>query len=86
MDDFDFQSWRSQYGKNTGWIPADGNGDGVVDTADYIFWRQHQSGGSGTGSAAVIPEPACTALVVSGVLMGLSYTRRRPRQAQRTLR
>ncbi len=86
VDDFDFQKWRSQYGKSTGWLPADGNGDGIVDSSDYIFWRQHQSGATGTGEAAVIPEPACTVLVVSGVLMGLSYTRRRSRQSWRILR
>ena len=50
---------------------ADGDGNGIVQTADYAFWkaRYGNAGGSGGGSAAAVPEPQSVLLLV---LAGLS--------------
>lgn len=49
----DYEQWKATYGTavtpNTG---ADGNGDGIVNAADYIVWRNH-----------VPPAPAATSNV-----------------------
>ena len=37
---------------------ADGNGNGVVDAADYTVWRNHFGVGPGSGQAANVPEPS----------------------------
>jgi hypothetical protein len=72
-------------------LPGDYNEDGTVNAADYAVWRDggspddSQAGydlwranfgnsGSGAGSAAV-PEPACMALGIIG-LLGLVFARR----------
>ena len=47
----------------------DGNGNGIVDAADYVVWRKHALGaGSGTTLNAVVPEPA-TCVVDRGLLV-----------------
>jgi len=40
-----------------GGAPADGNGDGVVNAADYTVWRDAM-----TASAAAVPEPRAAML------------------------
>ena len=84
MDNFDYQVWRTQYGK-TGVLTADGNGDGVVDAADYVYWRNNKTGGSGAGEAAAVPEPGSLAMFVSALLAGFFVTCFRPRCVSRIL-
>lgn len=36
----DYTAWVAAYG--SGDVPTDGNGDGVVDAADYTIWRDNQ--------------------------------------------
>ena len=35
----DYDLWKSTFGSTSGDMRADGNEDGVVDAADYTFWR-----------------------------------------------
>jgi len=75
----DYQAWKNSFGSTTN-LNADGNGDGVVDAADYVIWRSLALGGgagSGLGSAAV-PEP-CTGLMAWAAiaLVGGAAARRR---------
>jgi sugar lactone lactonase YvrE len=46
---------------------ADGNGDGVVDAADYVFWRKMASSPLASSSNNV-PEPTCALMFLAGVL------------------
>jgi hypothetical protein len=73
VDANDLQAWRASFG-STADLSADGSGNGIVDAADYVVWRQNL-GRSTTlprraPAAASVPEPAtlhlslfCTALV-----------------------
>jgi prepilin-type N-terminal cleavage/methylation domain-containing protein len=70
MEDFD--TWVEMYGdgvaNGTG---ADGNGDGIVDAADYVLWRKFFSAtGNGGGSTATVPEPASCLVAIGIVLLG----------------
>lgn len=40
MDASDFQEWRQWFGSKVT-LAADGNGDGVVNAADYTVWRDN---------------------------------------------
>jgi hypothetical protein len=76
----DYQAWKSSLGSTTN-LNADGNGDGVVDAADYVIWRNLASGGgagSGGLSSAAVPEP-CTGLMAWAAitLVGGAAARRR---------
>ncbi|MEQ8847315.1 endo-1,4-beta-xylanase [Botrimarina sp.] len=60
VDQDDFQSWSLSYGDAA--VPfagADGNGDGVIDAADYTVWRD-----ASVASPDAIPEPVSGALAV----------------------
>jgi Calcineurin-like phosphoesterase len=81
VDNFDYQTWRSQFGRTTGWRSADGNGDGVVDSADFVIWR-NAFGGSGSGAASAVPEPHSLVAVFSAMLWGLSSVRLRSRRVR----
>ena len=53
---------------------ADGNGNGIVDAADYIVWRKNVAAGAGSGSGAngAVPEPTSAVLcVVLCAVMGV---------------
>lgn len=43
VDELDYATWKQSYGawSLTAQLPADGNGDGVVDLADLSLWRSH---------------------------------------------
>lgn len=60
---FDLQVWRLQYGSSL--LAADGNGDGIVDAADYTVWRDAYAQASGAPAAAPAPEPNAAALVAA---------------------
>jgi ELWxxDGT repeat protein len=57
VDNADRSSWATRYGSiSTSGLAADGNGDGVVNAADYTVWRDNLGAfqddhGSGLGSA-----------------------------------
>jgi sugar lactone lactonase YvrE len=76
----DYAKWRADNGKLV--APgngADGNANGVVDTADYVLWRKAAASGSGTLAGATIPEPT-TLLLLLGGLFAASAVRRTPRR------
>ena len=60
----DYDLWRAQFGQSGELISADGNGDGVVDNADYVIWRKGQSAAPAPGNSSAVPEPATIAMAV----------------------
>ena len=60
-------------------LPADGNGNGVVDAADYVVWREQRRRigprGGAAGGAATVPEPATAAIIVRMVCLCLPARR-----------
>ncbi len=58
----DYNTWVANFGQTGENIPGDGNGDGVVDAADYSVWANNF--GSVVNVAAVkgilTPGPATT--------------------------
>jgi hypothetical protein len=50
--------WRSNFGSTS--IDGDGNGDGVVDAADYVIWRKHMSSQAAV-AAVLVPTLATSA-------------------------
>lgn len=73
-------------------LPGDRNGDGKVDAADYVDWRNGAADpaeyqiwranfGSGAGAAAglaAVPEPTSVLLAVLSLLAPILLNRRRP--------
>jgi hypothetical protein len=53
--------------RQLGLTGADGNEDGIVDTADYVIWRKQLA--AGTGSANAVPEPSY-GLLLAACLLG----------------
>lgn len=74
----DFAKWQSNFGK---WVAkgggADGTGDGVVDAADYVFWRNLVAGGSGPSVILTVPEPVAIHLLLWGILLDTWLRKRR---------
>jgi Glycosyl hydrolases family 18 len=70
----DYDLWKSTFGALSGDMRADGNEDGVVNAADYTFWRNRTSAGAGNGSAAntAVPEPAMAILAFLLCAIGLA--------------
>lgn len=64
VDQDDYLTWRAAYGDSvsTPGDGADGNGDGLVDTADYSIWRDKLPLASPV--AAAVPEPAAWLLAL----------------------
>lgn len=64
----DYIKWKNDYGK---WVAkgggADGNGDGIVNAADYTVWRNAFSEISGLG-ATTVPEPSAVLLLGIGAV------------------
>ena len=72
----DYTVWKMAFG--TANPNVDGNGDGIVDAADYTIWRDHLGQMvSGSGSAAMVPEPSAFLLFgFAIVLTGIRKSRR----------
>jgi endonuclease/exonuclease/phosphatase family metal-dependent hydrolase len=67
----DYEVWKSALGTNLG--DADGNGNNVVDAADYTIWRDHFTGAGGGASAITgVPEPESSffAVVALAAIVG----------------
>ncbi|MEX2317530.1 MAG: hypothetical protein WD669_10295, partial [Pirellulales bacterium] len=57
----DYRLWKATYGMTTGTRPADGNGDGTVNAADYTIYRNNSGDvsawfGSSSGSGTAVVE------------------------------
>jgi hypothetical protein len=59
VENADWSTWRTSFGNTSApSAGADGNGDGVVDAADYVVWRKHRSAQmAATAVVAVTAEP-----------------------------
>ncbi|MEO1065667.1 MAG: hypothetical protein AAFZ07_30010, partial [Actinomycetota bacterium] len=68
-DDF----WRANYG-STDFLEADGDGNGVVDAADYALWVSGFGGGS---ASTAVPEPVSLVLAGGAGVVALATRRRR---------
>jgi sugar lactone lactonase YvrE len=69
VDEGDYQRLVRDFGKLV--APgngADGNGDGVVDAADFIVWRKFFDSGPGAGGGGSVPEPATASMVLIALL------------------
>jgi hypothetical protein len=81
VDPADFDFWKARFGQNVApFSGADGNGDGIVDAADYRVFRDQlgRSLPSYTSStASVVPEPGgALLLMLSSVMFSLLPRRR----------
>lgn len=69
IDQQDFALWAASYGSTTQ-LDADGNGDGVINAADYTVWRDAMS-----ENAPSVPEPSSGVVAVAlGVLFAIRKT------------
>lgn len=57
---------------------ANGNGNGIVDTADYTVWRDRFEA-AGSGGVATVPEPICCVLAAMGITDAAVVGRNRQR-------
>lgn len=67
----DYDKWSADFGK---WVArgggADGDGNGIVDAADYTIWRDALPGVlDGAGAAAAVPEPSMIMFAVFGAFI-----------------
>lgn len=81
VDAEDYSRWISLYGNDISLdanADADGNGDGVVNSADYVIWRKNlsQTAGSGSIVKGLVPEPAASILLILAVISGGCLRRR----------
>src|SRR4029079_13967508 len=85
----DYNTWKLAYGTTvTAFSGADGNGDGMVNAADYTVWRNHMPiAGMGQasnvdeaqfGETLAVPEPTALVLMLPAFML---LRRRRLRQA-----
>ena len=59
---------------------ADGNEDGVIDTADYTLWRNlfnAEAAGAGSATSNVVPEPSTGVLATILIVLKTLLCRRR---------
>ncbi len=60
----DFNYWRTRFGSAD--AAADGNGNGIVDAADYVVWRNSIAASVGSsGIGTTVPEPASNLLCIA---------------------
>jgi hypothetical protein len=62
----DYDLWRATFGSRTR-LAADGNGDGRVDAADYVVWR-NAVGPAGPAATNAVPEPGTIVVAVLTML------------------
>jgi hypothetical protein len=69
IDNDDFDKWRTDFGK---WVAkgggADGNGNGIIDAADYVVWRKTAGAVGAVAAAITLPEPATLFLAIFAAL------------------
>ena len=83
VDAADYTIWRNTLGSQSD-LRANGNNlgasAGIIDQADFIFWKSHYGetvfSGGGAGSLALVPEPASLPLVL--LIMVTPFGRNRP--------
>jgi GH35 family endo-1,4-beta-xylanase len=77
VDAADYTVWRDTLGSTTD-LRADGNGNGSIDAGDYDTWVAKFGNvySSGSGTAAAVPEPATTVLLLAGSLALVPMKRR----------
>jgi hypothetical protein len=68
----DYQTWRAAFGSSSS-LP-DGNGDGIVDAADYVIWRVNLQDDV-VSAAAPVPEAAGLWQALAGALCFASIIR-----------
>ena len=73
VDATDYTVWRDTLGASvTAGQGADGNSNGTIDAGDYDFWRARFGNTvPGSGSSAVVPEPATVNLALLAISLGL---------------
>ena len=79
IDADDYDKWRADVGK---WVAkgggADGNGNGIVDTADFIVWRKAMAADVGAAAAlSTVPEPSAVLTLLVGIWFALAARIRR---------
>ena len=73
IDGNDFLTWQRGYGMGSTLAEGDANGDGLVNDADLTVWRSQY--GLTVSTAATVPEPSTTVLLVLGSLGVVSAAR-----------
>jgi hypothetical protein len=81
VDTLDYGFWRSNFAATSGpGIAADGNGNGVVDAADYVNWRKHDAAAAAsppiaaafdTSDAAAATADMTTPIIVKDEAFGV---------------
>lgn len=76
----EYDEWVLQFGQSVAiGSGADGNADGVVNAADYVFWRNVvDASAQNDGSGAAVPEPTSLLLMLTATLSLLLAGRGRP--------
>jgi DNA-binding beta-propeller fold protein YncE len=74
----DYTEWLATFGESVfNWDGADGNGDGIVDAADYVIWRKAmETNTEAMGGATVAPEPAAIVLALFAAAGAIGIRRR----------
>jgi hypothetical protein len=78
IDAADYTVWRDALTAASTSLANDPT-PGTVDESDFLYWRTHygESLGSGSGSAAAVPEPNTLAMLFLGSLLSLAVRRRK---------
>ncbi len=86
VDDLDYNTWLESFGTVAANHPADGNGNGIVDAADFVILRKHfgDSVHTGDGAASGVPEPTTAAYIGQMfALLTITALHRRHRKTDR---
>lgn len=71
VDSSDYQTWRLDFGSTTR-LSADGNGNAVVDAADYTIWRDRLQPVGNAADVHAVAEPSSAVILVPCVAVYLS--------------
>jgi sugar lactone lactonase YvrE len=72
-DQLDYDKWKADYGKLVAkGNGADGNGNGIVDAADYTVWRDNLGHGGAVMGASGVPEPGSVTLLMLGGMLAVA--------------